>query len=204
MMKACKIGHKIMKILEFERRVLKITIYIALFRGINVGGHNIIKMAELRNLFQTIQLKNVKTYIQSGNVVFESEEEEKTLRNRLEQEVEKTFGFPVSIILRTSIQIEKIIQQCPFPVDHLLEGESVHVAFLEEEPTQEAVDRLRQFENDDEQFLLIGKEMYLFFRKSIRDSKLAVQVQRVGVQATVRNWRTTVKLDSMAKEMKNE
>lgn len=204
MMKACKIGHKIMKILEFERRVLKITIYIALFRGINVGGHNIIKMAELRNLFQTIQLKNVKTYIQSGNVVFESEEEEKTLRNRLEQEVEKTFGFPVSIILRTSIQIEKIIQQCPFPVDHLLEGESVHVAFLEEEPTQEAVDRLRQFENDDEQFRLIGKEMYLFFRKSIRDSKLAVQVQRVGVQATVRNWRTTVKLDSMAKEMKNE
>nr|WP_205603482.1 DUF1697 domain-containing protein [Heyndrickxia shackletonii] len=193
-----------MKILEFERRVLKITIYIALFRGINVGGHNIIKMAELRNLFQTIQLKNVKTYIQSGNVVFESEEEEKTLRNRLEQEVEKTFGFPVSIILRTSIQIEKIIQQCPFPVDHLLEGESVHVAFLEEEPTQEAVDRLRQFENDDEQFRLIGKEMYLFFRKSIRDSKLAVQVQRVGVQATVRNWRTTVKLDSMAKEMKNE
>ncbi|KQL55337.1 cytoplasmic protein [Heyndrickxia shackletonii] len=180
------------------------TIYIALFRGINVGGHNIIKMAELRNLFQTIQLKNVKTYIQSGNVVFESEEEEKTLRNRLEQEVEKTFGFPVSIILRTSIQIEKIIQQCPFPVDHLLEGESVHVAFLEEEPTQEAVDRLRQFENDDEQFRLIGKEMYLFFRKSIRDSKLAVQVQRVGVQATVRNWRTTVKLDSMAKEMKNE
>ncbi|MEK5389523.1 DUF1697 domain-containing protein [Margalitia sp. FSL K6-0131] len=180
------------------------TIYIALFRGINVGGHNIIKMAELRNLFQTIQLKNVKTYIQSGNVVFESEEEEKTLRNRLEQEVAKTFGFPVSIILRTSIQIEKIIQQCPFPVDHLLEGESVHVPFLEEEPTQEAVDRLRQFENDDEQFLLIGKEMYLFFRKSIRDSKLAVQVQRVGVQATVRNWRTTVKLDSMAKEMKNE
>jgi len=93
------------------------TIYIALFRGINVGGHNIIKMAELRNLFQTIQLKNVKTYIQSGNVVFESEEEEKILRNRLEQEVEKTFGFPVSIILRNSIQIEKIIQQCPFPVD---------------------------------------------------------------------------------------
>jgi len=83
----------------------------------------------------------------------------------------------------------------------LLEGESVYVAFLEEEPTQEAVDRLRQFENDDEQFQLIGKEMYLFFRKSIRDSKLATQVQRVGVQATVRNWRTTTKLVSMAREI---
>lgn len=178
------------------------TIYIALFRGINVGGHNIIKMAELRNLFKKMELRNVKTYIQSGNVVFESEEEEKALQNRLELEVEKAFGFLVSIILRTNIQLDEIIQHCPFPIDNLSEGESVHVAFLEDVPTQEGIDRFRQFENEDEQFHLIGKEIYLFFRKSIRDSKLATQLQRLGVQATVRNWRTTVKLDSMAKEMK--
>jgi len=178
------------------------TIYIALFRGINVGGHNIIKMAELRDLFHTMQLKNVKTYIQSGNVVFESDEEEGDLQSRLELEVEKKFGFPVSIILRTSTQLDMIIQQCPFPVDHLLEGESVHVAFLEEEPTQEAIESIRVFENEDEQFRIMGKEVYLFFRKSIRDSKLAAQLKRLGVQTTVRNWRTTSKLDSMAKDIK--
>lgn len=179
------------------------TIYIALFRGINVGGHNIIKMAELRNLFETMGLANVKTYIQSGNVVFESIEEEKTLRDQIENEVEKSFGFPVSIILRTSSQLEEIIHHCPFPVENLLEGESVHVAFLAEEPAQEGVDRLHSFESDDEQFRLLGKELYLFFRQSIRNSKLAAQLQKLGVPATVRNWRTTCKLASMAKEMNN-
>lgn len=178
------------------------TIYIALFRGINVGGHNIIKMAELRNLLHTMKLTNVRTYIQSGNVVFESEEEEGTLQGRLEHEVEKTFGFPVSIILRTSGQLEKLIQQCPFPVEHLQVGESVHVAYLEEEPTQEAIIRLREFESDEEQFRLIGKDVYLFFRKSIRDSKLANQLKTLGVNTTVRNWRTTFKLNAMAKEIK--
>lgn len=180
------------------------TIYIALFRGINVGGHNIIKMAELRDLFQTMQLKNVKTYIQSGNVVFESDEEVGVLQSRLEHEVEKTFGFPVSILLRTCSQVAEIVQQCPFPVEHLPEGESVHVAFLDKVPTQEAVERLREFENDEEQFRLMGKQVYLFFRKSIRDSKLATQLKILGVQVTVRNWRTTIKLDSMAKDIKNE
>lgn len=75
------------------------TVYIALLRGINVGGKNMIKMADLKRTFEALGLGRVQTYIQSGNVLFDSDEEEKTLRDRIEREIEAVFGFSVSVIL---------------------------------------------------------------------------------------------------------
>ena len=179
----------------------KMTIYIALLRGINVGGHKIIKMADLKQLLETMGLSKVKTYIQSGNVVFESNEEADKLCQRIEQQINTTFGFPVPVILRTSKEWEQIIDSCPYPVETLLEGENVHLTLLSEIPSQEALNQLTKFQSDIDQYHVQGKEIYLFFRQSFRDSKLPLQFQKLGVSSTIRNWKTTVKLATMTKAM---
>jgi uncharacterized protein (DUF1697 family) len=89
--------------------VPKITIYIALLRGINVGGHKLIRMQELKSLLTNMGLDKVKTYIQSGNVIFESERNAEQLEEQMEQEIRRAFGFSVIIILRTASELEQII-----------------------------------------------------------------------------------------------
>jgi uncharacterized protein (DUF1697 family) len=179
----------------------KMTIHIALLRGINVGGHNIIKMADLKKMFESLGLRNVKTYIQSGNVLFVSDEESGLLREKIENEIKVVFGLSVPVVLRTAEELKRIIKKCPFPADALAEGESVQISFLMDEPSKEGIDRLYAFKSDIDEYRLEGKDIYLFFRQSIRNSKLAVHLQKIGVPGTVRNWKTVIKLDSLAKAM---
>ncbi|MDR7001974.1 DUF1697 domain-containing protein [Neobacillus niacini] len=176
-------------------------VYIALLRGINVGGHNKIKMADLKNLLESMGFKKVKTYIQSGNVVFDSEEVAGELTRKIEEAIQKEFGFPVTVVLRTASELVQIIQKCPYSPENLSEGESVHVAFLAGVPTDEGINYLQNFNKGNDEYKIEGQNVYLFFRQSIRDSKLAAQLPKLGVQATVRNWKTVMKLDSMVKEM---
>ncbi|MBS4216347.1 MULTISPECIES: DUF1697 domain-containing protein [Neobacillus] len=178
------------------------TIYIALLRGINVGGHNIIKMADLKSLLEELGLKKVKTYIQSGNVLFESNEKPEKLTQLLEDEIAKKFGFPVPVVLRTAEGFERIIRTCPFPTESLKEEESIQVAFLAGQPSQEGVQQLGSIQSNQDEFKIEGKDVYLYLRQSIRTSKLAQQLPKLGVPATVRNWKTVVKLDSLAKAFK--
>lgn len=180
------------------------TIYIALLRGINVGKHNRIKMADLKSLLETMGLTKVKTYIQSGNVLFEAKDEAEQLSQRLEDEISKTFGFPVPVILRTAEEYEQIIRDCPYSIDSLKEGESIQLAFLAEEPSQVKTDLLRNYESEPDECFIKGKEVYLFLRQSILDSKLAAQLPKLGVPATVRNWKTVIKLSTMVEDLINK
>lgn len=91
-------------------------IYIALLRGINVSGHKRIKMAELRTIFAKMGLRQVQTYIQSGNVLFVTEEEEAPLRQRIEQGILAALDMPVTVILRTASELERLIADCPLPL----------------------------------------------------------------------------------------
>jgi uncharacterized protein (DUF1697 family) len=175
------------------------TIYIALLRGINVGGHHKMKMADLKKLLESISLQKVKTYIQSGNVLFESEEGAEQLSKKIEGELNNTFGFPVPVVLRTAEEFQQMIENCPYSSDSLSEGESVQVAFLGGEPSKEGIDHMYSYNNELEECKIIGKEVYFYFRKSIRDSKLAAQLPKLRVPATVRNWKTVVKLEDMLK-----
>ncbi|WP_330587884.1 DUF1697 domain-containing protein [Anaerocolumna sedimenticola] len=115
-------------------------IYLALLRGINVGGKNIIKMADLKRVFEAIGLCDVKTYIQSGNVLFKSDEKEEVLSDKIEHEIEAVFGIPAKVILRTSKEFKQIILNCPFSQDeiaeaeNLSEAESLYVALLARTP----------------------------------------------------------------------
>lgn len=182
------------------------TIYIALLRGINVGGKNIIKMADLRRMFESIGLKRVQSYIQSGNVLFEASEEETSLREKIENEINNVFGLTVPVVMRTAEELNWIANNCPFSADEILEaestceGESLYVAMLADYPSQEGVDRLQVYNSDKEKFRISGREVFLLFHQSIRNSKLANQLEKLGVPATVRNWKTINKLVALSKQ----
>ncbi|MEI2316612.1 DUF1697 domain-containing protein [Bacillus paramobilis] len=173
------------------------TIYITLLRGINVGGHKVIKMADLKQMFESIELKQVKTYIQSGNIVFESEKDVDFLNKRIQSEIKNVFGFDVPVMLRTHEEFINMIKRCPYEADSLLEGESIHVAFLANELSEKEKDQLLMQKNETEDCYIHEKVVYLFFKNSIRNSKLMNQFQKLYTPATVRNWRTVNKLKAI-------
>ncbi|EKQ57484.1 MULTISPECIES: DUF1697 domain-containing protein [unclassified Clostridium] len=181
------------------------TIFIALLRGINVGGKNIIKMNDLKSVLESIGLSEVQTYIQSGNVLFKSSEDKGMLIEKIEQEIEKAFGFSVAVILRTSKEIEQIIKNCPFSEKEILEAESsskaesLYIGILSDAPLEENIKKLDVYKNQNNKYKIIGQEVFLLFHNSIRNSKLANNLHKLDVLVTVRNWKTINKLYTLAK-----
>ena len=182
-------------------------IYVALLRGINVGGKNRIKMSDLKSTFETVGLHRVQTYIQSGNVLFESDGEEAEIRRRIEREMETVFGFAVTVVLRTAAELADLAGRCPFSEEMVLdaeasaEGESLYVSLLTQAPSEEGMECLRAYKSEGEEYRIEGREVFLLFRHSIRNSKLANNLQKLEVPGTVRNWKTISKLAALAKAM---
>ncbi|HWI64261.1 MAG TPA: DUF1697 domain-containing protein [Symbiobacteriaceae bacterium] len=178
------------------------TTFIALLRGINVGGHKLVKMAELKRTFEALGFSRVQTYIQSGNVVFEAAEDEASLRRRIEQAIEAAFGFAVPTVLRTAQALEAIVADCPFPVDRLAEGEELYVALLAEAPAQAGIDKLLASRSDTDECRLAGREVYLLLRNGARETIFTNNFleKKLGVPVTTRNWQTINKLVEMGKE----
>lgn len=181
-------------------------VYAALLRGINVGGKNKIKMAELKLLFEELGFNRVETYIQSGNVIFESAGQEGTVKERIEQEILKKFGFPVEVILRTEDELENIIRDCPFTKEEIKqaeslnqEGESLYVSLLAQEPLAKKLESLEAYAGESDQYRCNHREIYFLFRHSIRNSKLANNLHRLDEPNTVRNWKTMQKLFDLVK-----
>lgn len=183
------------------------TIYIAFLQGINVGGHNKMKMVELKSMFESMGFDQVQTYIQSGNVLFASEEDEESLRRRIEQEIGKVFGTSVTVVLRMACELEGIVRNCPFSEKEVLEakassaGESLYVSFLIEEPSQEGVERLSTYTSESDEFRIKSREVYLLFHNGIRNSRLANNLKKLNVPSTMRNWKTINKLNALANAM---
>lgn len=177
------------------------TIYIAFLRGINVGGNKKISMAELKSALLGIGLGRVQTYIQSGNVVFESEEEAGALRDRIEQEIKTSFGMSVTVILRTSEQFNRLIANCPYEGEELTGKQSIQLTLLTEPPSQKSIDLLAAGERGNDEYWINGEEVYFLFRQSILDSKPAVNLNKLGNLSTTRNWNTILKLADMAKAL---
>ncbi len=183
------------------------TVYIALLRGINVGGKNIIKMADLKQVFESIGLCEVKTYIQSGNVLFKSDETEDILCNKIENEIEAVLGISTKVILRKSTELEQIILNCPFSNDEITEAETLskveclYVALLKHDPLKEKIECIDVYRSESDKYQVIGREVYLLFHHSIRNSKLANNLHKLNVPTTVRNWKTLSKLSALAKNM---
>ncbi|GKU25063.1 DUF1697 domain-containing protein [Clostridium folliculivorans] len=181
--------------------------YVALLRGINVGTKNRIKMVDLKQFFESLGYIDVKTYIQSGNVIFKADEDnEEVIINKIEATFEERFQFSSNIILRTGKELTDIIRNCPFLENEIAEakataeGECFYVSLMKYVPSEDKIKLIDKYEDDANKYKIIGRDVFLLFSKSIRNSKLANNLGKLDVPSTVRNWNTINKLVSMLDE----
>ena len=175
------------------------TTYIALLRGINVGGHHKLPMADLRELLAGIGLSQPRTYIQSGNAAFEGEEADPAVHARnIRVAINERFGFEPAVLVLPLGALQKAAAANPYP-QAAAEPKTLHLYFLAEEPSQPDLEGLAALRDNGEQFTLQDDVLYLYAPAGIGRSKLAERVERLlGVQATARNWRTVGKLLELA------
>jgi uncharacterized protein (DUF1697 family) len=172
--------------------------WIGLFRGINVGGNNILKMAELRSDLQSLKLANVKSYIQSGNVIFDSSAKTPaSLQKKIGSFIEKKHGFRPHLLIMSCEELEAAIQSNPFP-KAVSDPKSLHFFFLAEPPQAPDTKALNTAKSATEKFQLMDKVFYLHAPQGIGKSKLAANAEKhLGVATTARNYRTVSKLMDM-------
>lgn len=179
-------------------------VYISLIRGINVGGNNIVKMQELKALFEDLGFRNARTYIQSGNVVFEAGEEGsgESIRQTIEDGFRAAFGFSASVIVRSAGELASVIAGNPFELAAAEDFKRLYVFFLSGEPDKEALERLAPYENGEDIIRVAGRDMYILFHTKISDSPLSrLSLDKLlGLSVTSRNWNTVTKLAAMAGE----
>ncbi len=171
-------------------------------RGINVGGRKRLPMADLRRIFTDAGCRSVNTYIQSGNVVFSA-----TIRStdrfarRIAAAIEAEFRFRPGIQLLTSNQLEQAIAENPF-ANAVDDPKSLHVAFLDEVPGNDSVQRAKNLLAPSESCDLVGRNLYLHAPNGIARSKFAAQMEKtLGVGVTARNWRSTTKIAALAADV---
>jgi len=175
--------------------------YVALFRGINVGGKNTVPMKELEKLLLDLGLSKVKTYIQSGNVIFETQLGEGNLLELIKNEFLNHFGFESKVLIRSIDEIRVLIEELPITAAEIAEAEAadtqvehLYVYFLDSAPEEIQLDAICR-ENIDADVLRAGKrEVYLLCHQSIRLSKLSIRASKTYSSATARNWKTVSKL----------
>jgi len=174
--------------------------YIALFRGINVGSNRSLPMRELVELLADLGLQNIKTYIQSGNVIFETAESVSAqLAQRIRQSVEERRGFAPEVLLMKAADLENAISANPYPEAEPY-PKTLHVFFLAEPPQDPDLEKLESIKLESERFALKGKLFYLHAPDGIGRSKLAAGVEKaLGVPATGRNWRTVGAIMALVK-----
>ena len=172
--------------------------YIALLRGINVGGHKKVPMATLRDLLTTSGLENVKTYIQSGNVIFQSKiKDSKVLEYSIQKIILENFGFKIPILISTREELKIIFDNCPFSEDKKTQS---YFIMLDAIPSKKLVEAASEKTYPDDQYKILNDCIYLFCAKGYGKAKFNLNVfeNKLNVNATARNYKTMVKLLSLS------
>ncbi len=188
--------------------------HISILRGINVGGHKSVKMDVLRQIYVDLGFKNVQTYIQSGNVVFCSENSStKDLTTKIAEKILEKFAFEVPLIVISLSEFNEIINNNPFLEDvsqeKQLESQKdstyFHITFLSETPEKALFDKIKEKEYQKDELVLVGKNIYLYCPESYSNSKLTNSFleSKLKVIATTRNWKTSLELLKMAEKISN-
>jgi uncharacterized protein (DUF1697 family) len=181
-----------------------VEVIISMLRGINVGGHHKIGMSALREVYESLGLRDVKTFIQSGNAVFRSDARDLViLRNRIEDEIERTFGFRPDVILRSIGELREAIVNNPFAARDDIHPSKLLVTFLAEHPTDEACEKVLAMEVKPEELRMAGREMFIYFPNGMGRTKLPlVKIEKaLKTSGTGRNWNTVRKLLEMAENL---
>jgi len=174
--------------------------YIAMLRGINVSGQKIIKMEDLRALCSGLGFRNVETYVQSGNIVFQTPVENPTaLSKRIGETILHSFGFDVPVIVRTSKEMGIVIANNPFLKEKEVNSSKLHVTFLSETTQKGSLKKLETLSSSPDRFYAALQEIYLYCPGGYGKTKLSNSAieKALSLRATTRNWKTTNALFEM-------
>lgn len=174
--------------------------YVALLRGINVGGNNALPMAGLADVLKSLKCDNVKTYIQSGNAVFSrTAGTASTLCEKIKKKIAQEFSISPDIFLLEEAEFLKASKASPFKSKT---GKDLHFYFLEDAPQKPNMEKIESLKASDEKYMLKSKVFYLYAPSGVGRSKLAAHVEKcLGVAATARNFNTVQKLQEMLNEI---
>jgi uncharacterized protein (DUF1697 family) len=175
--------------------------YIAMLRGINVGGHHRVKMDQLRESFEALGFTQVQTYIQSGNVIFLAPSKSPAdLCKRIAARLLQDFGFPVPVTCRTPEQLRKAIQDNPLLKKPACDPSKLHVTFLSQAPSKAALKEVEAWSTEPDVFSCSGAEVYLYCPNGYHATKLSNNAleKALSAGATTRNWKTVNGLYEMA------
>jgi uncharacterized protein (DUF1697 family) len=177
-------------------------VYVALLRGINVGGNNKLPMTDLRAMFVAAGCEGVQTYIQSGNVIFSAAPDlAASIASTVSAAIAEKFGYRTPILLRTAAQLREVLAHNPFLQDGAGE-EMLHVMFLADEATPEQIGALDPKRSETGRFAARGQDIYLFLPRGVAETKLnnAFFDTKLRTVSTGRNWRTVTRLLALAEE----
>ncbi len=175
------------------------TVFITMLRGINVSGQKKIKMDELRKLYESLDFEQVRTYIQSGNVIFNTNLSDLSeIVKMIEKQIVLKLGYNVTAVIRTREELSDIVKKNPYFDKDL---SKVHVTFLSENQIKYSEEEILKAKDEMEEFQIVDKEIYLFLPNGSGRTKLTNNFfeRKMGVKATTRNWNTTTKLLDISK-----
>ena len=179
-------------------------VIVSMLRGVNVGGHHMLKMDALRALYESLGLREPQTYVQSGNVIFRTEERDLVrLTKRLENAIEQSFGFRPEIVIRTFSELKDVIAKNPFATRRSIDPSKLLVTFLASNPGPEVRDQLLKIKSAPEELWIDGREIYIYFPNGMARSKLSWPVieKTLKKSGTGRNWNTVKKLLEIAERL---
>lgn len=180
--------------------------FIALLRGINVGGRNKISMPELRSMCAGLGWEDIQSYIQSGNLVFKAGTTPASLETELEREIERRFGLLIPVIVRAAADWQAYVKGNPYPDASQSEPNLVILALSKAPPEQDAVKGLRDSAHNGERIVQVGDALWIHYAGGVGRSKLSTALldRVVGSYVTTRNWRTVLKIDELIRHSLSE
>ena len=184
--------------------VSRMAAVVSMLRGVNVGSHNRIKMDDLRRLYESLDLRDPQTYIQSGNVVFKTGERNlAALSERIGKGIERSFGFRTGVLLRTTSELRNVVEKNPFAARPDIDPSKLLVTFLASKPDREARENVLTIETDPEEMRIEGREVYIYFPNGMGRPRLSWPVieRKLETSGTGRNWNTVLKLLEMAERL---
>jgi uncharacterized protein (DUF1697 family) len=179
-------------------------VIVSLLRGVNVGGNHQIKMDALRELYESLELPHAQTFIQSGNVICATRARDLVrLGQRIEDAIEKSFGFRAEVILRTAGELRDVIARNPFAARPGINPAKLLVTFLGAKPDAEGLKKALSLDVAPEELRIDGREVYIYFPNGAGQSKLpwALIGKMLKAPATARNWNTVGKLLALAERL---
>ncbi len=183
------------------------TVYVALLRGVNVGGHNKVPMIDLKKLFVELGFQDVITYIQSGNIVFKADIKEKSSNEvGIKQGIEEKFSVKVEVIIKSKEELSKIVNETPFKEANLAAGEKIYLTVFSKKPSEDSIKKLNKVDGEGDKILITDKCAYILCKKGYSETVFSNNFieKTLGVIATTRNLQTMQKLEVIGANLESK